>query len=88
MASYHKCPLCGYSFEAEFRKLAEDKRAELEKINLDAKEMRERKKKEQELLLRDPSTFTTFKQYSEYGKARGYKPGWAYYHAKAKGLIR
>ena len=40
------------------------------------------------ILTQDPSTFTTFKQYSEYGKARGYKPGWAYYHAKAKGLIR
>lgn len=40
------------------------------------------------ILTQDPSTFTTFKQYSEYGKARGYKPGWAYYHAKAKGLIK
>lgn len=88
LASYHECPLCGHSFEAEFRKLAEDKRAELEKINLDAKEMRERKKKEQELLLRDPSTFTSLKEFAIYGKARGYKPGWAYYHAKAKGLIR
>ena len=88
MASYHKCPLCGYSFEAEFRKLAEDKRAELEKINLNAKEMRERKKKEQELLLRDPSTFTSFKEFAIYGKAMGHKPGWAWHRAKAKGLIK
>lgn len=88
MASYHKCPLCGYRFEAEFRKLAEDKRAELEKINLDAKEMRERKKKEQELLLRDPSTFTSFKEFAIYGKAMGHKPGWAWHRAKAKGLIK
>ena len=88
MASYHECPLCGYSFEAEFRKLAEDKRAELEKINLDAKEMRERKKKEQELLLRDPSTCTSFKEFAIYGKAMGHKPGWAWHRAKAKGLLK
>lgn len=88
MANYHTCPLCGYSFEAEFRKLAEDKRAELEKINLDAKEMRERKKKEKELLLRDPSTFTSFKEFAIYGKAMGHKPGWAWHRAKAKGLIK
>ena len=88
MASCHECPLCGYSFEAEFRKLAEDKRAELEKINLNAAEMRERKKKEQELLLRDPSTFTSFKEFAIYGKAMGHKPGWAWHRAKAKGLIK
>lgn len=88
LASCHECPLCGHSFEAEFRKLAQDRRAELEKINLNAAEMRERKKKEQELLLRDPSTFTTFKEFAIYGKATGKKPGWAWHRAKAKGLIK
>ena len=88
LASCHECPLCGHSFEAEFRKLAQDRRAELEKINLNAKELRERKKKEQELLLRDPSTFTTFKELAIYGKATGKKPGWAWHMAKAKGLIK
>lgn len=88
LASCHECPLCGHSFEAEFRKLAQDRRAELEKINLNAKELRERKKKEQELLLRDPSTFTTFKELAIYGKATGHKPGWAWHMAKAKGLIK
>ena len=52
------------------------------------KEMRERKKKEKELLLRDPSTFTTFKEFAIYGKAMGHKPGWAWHRAKAKGLIK
>lgn len=88
LASCHECPLCGHRFEAEFRKLAQDRRAELEKINLNAAEMRERKKKEQELLLRDPSTFTTFKEFAIYGKATGKKPGWAWHRAKAKGLIK
>lgn len=88
LASCHECPLCGHSFEAEFRKLAQDKRAELEKINLNAKELRERKQKEEELLLRDPSTFTTFKEFAIYGKAMGHKPGWAWHRAKAKGLIK
>ncbi|MDK7952099.1 DEAD/DEAH box helicase [Lactobacillus paragasseri] len=88
LASCHECPLCGHSFEAEFRKLAQDRRAELEKINLNAKELRERKKKEQELLLRDPSTFTTFKELAIYGKATGKKPGWAWHMAKAKGLVK
>lgn len=88
LASCHECPLCGHSFEAEFRKLAQDRRAELEKINLNAKELRERKKKEQELLLRDPSTFTTFKELAIYGKATGHKPGWAWHMAKAKGLVK
>lgn len=88
LASLHDCPLCGYSFETEFRKIAQDRRAELEKINLNAKELRERKKKEQELLLRDPSTFTSFKEFAIYGKAMGHKPGWAWHRAKAKGLIR
>ena len=88
LASCHECPLCGHSFEAEFRKLAQDRRAELEKINLNAKELRERKKKEQELLLRDPSTFTSLKELAIYGKATGKKPGWAWHMAKAKGLIK
>ncbi|WP_288627831.1 DEAD/DEAH box helicase [uncultured Lactobacillus sp.] len=88
LASCHECPLCGHSFEAEFRKLAQDRRAELEKINLNAKELRERKKKEQELLLRDPSTFTSLKEFAIYGKATGKKPGWAWHMAKAKGLIK
>lgn len=88
LASCHECPLCGHSFEAEFRKLAQDRRAELEKINLNAKELRERKKKEQELLLRDPSTFTSLKEFAIYGKAMGHKPGWAWHRAKAKGLIK
>ena len=52
------------------------------------KEMRERKKQEQELLLRDPSTFTSFKEFAIYGKAMGHKPGWAWHRAKAKGLIK
>ena len=50
--------------------------------------MRERKKKEKELLLRDPSTFTSFKEFAIYGKAMGHKPGWAWHRAKAKGLIK
>ena len=28
------------------------------------------------------------KQLSEYAKAKGYKPGWAYYRGKQMGLIR
>ena len=85
---YRACPLCGYTFEAEFKKLEQDKLAKLEKINAAAKEKRERKQKEKEILLRDPSSLSSFKELSLYGKARGYKPGWAYHQAKLKGFIK
>ncbi len=88
LASYHICPFCGYSFEAEFRKIKQDKLARLEKINESVAEKRKRKREEKEIALRDPSTFTTFKEFAIYGKAMGYKPGWAWNRAKAKGLIR
>lgn len=40
------------------------------------------------ILTQDPSKFTNMKQLSEYAKAKGYKPGWAYYRGKQMGLIR
>ena len=84
------CPICG-------EKLLKKKKEIISRFNLDddtEMEVLDSPDKHSDLfkttyiLTQDPSTFTTFKQYSEYGKARGYKPGWAYYHAKAKGLIR
>lgn len=84
------CPICG-------EKVLKKKKDIISRFNLDddtEMEVLDSPDKHSDLfkttyiLTQDPSTFTTFKQYSEYGKARGYKPGWAYYHAKAKGLIR
>ena len=70
------CPGCGYEFPKKERTEIEvEQTAELEKIEgftLD---------------LQTPDDCATYKELSEYAKRHGYKPGWAYYQAKSRGMI-
>lgn len=71
----YECPMCGYLFEKKSRTLEEDKDAGLVKIE------------GFKLDLRTPADCHTYAELLEYAKAKGYKAGWAWYQAKARGLI-
>ena len=69
------CPYCGAEIPIKERKQIEEKEAALEKI---------------EGFRIDYSDPESCKSYSElllYAKKHGYKPGWAYYQAKKRGMI-
>ena len=88
------CPICGKKVPI---KVKEKERSAISVLNLeDETKMKvlDSPDKHSDLfrttyiVTQDPSTFNTYKQFLDYAKAKHYKPGWAYYHAKAKGLIR
>lgn len=73
-ASVPFCPLCGHVFERKARN-QEDLALELKKV-------------EKPKLQTNYLTLATCRNYSDlrqYAKLAGYKPGWAYYQAKARG---
>lgn len=69
------CPYCGAEMPVEERKPLEEKEAELVKIE------------SFRIDYADPSSCKTYKELREYAKRHGYKPGWAYYQAKKRGLL-
>ena len=80
-ASDVTCPLCGHDFSVEIRELKQKKEQELHKI------------KAQQIHINYISTkkleeLTSFRDLALYGKLHGYKPGWAYFQAKKRGLIK
>ena len=69
------CPYCGYEFPKKEREQIEQEEAELKKIEgfvLDFK---------------TPEECNSYGELLDYAKKHGYKPGWAYYQAKERGLI-
>jgi superfamily II DNA or RNA helicase len=70
------CPNCGYVYEPERKSPAEVKKAKLEQIT------------EKVLNYVNPDACHNFTELAMYGKAKGYRPGWAYFQAKERGLIR
>lgn len=75
------CPNCGAPLKAEKK---EEQKSEL-KVFDDAKL---EKVTEVHGIPPMPSQCKTFGDLAAYGKARGYKPGWAYFMAKKMGLMR
>lgn len=70
-----KCPNCGYEFPIKERSEIEEEASELHKIEgfvLDFK---------------TPAECNSFSELREYAISHGYKPGWAYYQAKQRGMI-
>ena len=67
------CPHCGYKFRD--RNPEQVKEAALIKITDEVK------------TYLTPNECNTFKELQIYAKLHGYKPGWAYYQAKARGLL-
>ena len=89
MANCKVCPICGEKIPVKERtakklNLNDDTKMEV----LDSPEEHSKLFETKYILTQDPSKFTSMKQLSEYAKAKGYKPGWAYYRGKQMGLIR
>ena len=74
------CPACGHIewTDEEYKpKTVEQEAGEL--VNIKASGFK--------LILRTPADCHTYEELLEYAKSKGYKPGWAYYQAKKRGLI-
>ncbi len=75
------CPMCGHVPEVKEQKDYEiDESAELEEVG-------EEEKQVIKLNFKKPEECNSFAELAELGKALGYKPGWSYYQAKARGFI-
>lgn len=70
------CPECGYVFPKKERTIEEITEARLEEV------------KGFTLNLITPADCRSYEELRAYGKNHGYKPGWAYYQAKQRGLLR
>ena len=72
-----KCPNCGYEKPQKTapREIEEKKEVAIQEI------------KSFKLDYRKPTDCKSYKELLAYGKARGYKPGWAYFQAKNRGLL-
>ncbi|MGN1112293.1 MAG: helicase, partial [Acutalibacteraceae bacterium] len=69
------CPKCGYIFPARERNIefdTETKLIKVESFRLD---------------FSSPDDCQTYQDLLQYAKKHGYKPGWAFYHAKRRGMI-
>lgn len=69
------CPKCGYVYPVKERTLEEIKTAHLEQI------------KGVVLDYTTPNECQTLQELQAYAKNQGYKPGWAFYQAKRRGII-
>lgn len=76
------CPLCGFVFKAEQSEMKIDKTARLKQINNNDFDL-----KANYIVTKNPKDLNTMDELQEFAKAKGYKPGWAYYQAKAKNII-
>lgn len=69
------CPFCGYVFPKQSRDVKEEKQVILQKI-------------EKFVLSYDsPEQCGSYQEFLCYAKRKGYKPGWAYYQARNRGMI-
>ena len=71
-----KCPKCGYIYPVKSRELEVDKTAELNKIT-------------EQIVINytTPGECTTVAELYEYARTHNYKKGWAWYQAKARGML-
>lgn len=76
-----RCDFCGAEIKPQERKETEIVNAELREIT--AAERAERLKKRK----REEGAARTYEDLIALGRQRGYKPGWAYMRAKARGII-
>lgn len=77
-----KCPMCGHIpvVEEKETEYEVDEKAELEEITEEDKQVIE-------LNFKTPEECETVQELYDYAKANNYKPGWAYYQAKARGWV-
>lgn len=79
-ASLVTCPLCGHDFSIEIRKIKQKKDQELRAIKAQKFHINLIAKKK-------VSELTDIRELSLYAKSRGYKHGWIYHQAKARGWL-
>lgn len=79
-ASNVTCPLCGHDFSAEIRKIKQKKDQKLQAIKAQQIHINY-------ISTKKPEELNSFRDLALYGKLHGFKPGWAWYKAKQKGLI-
>ena len=77
-----KCPMCGHVPKVEEREseYEVDESAELQEVT-------EEEKQVIELNFKTPEECETVQELYDYAKANNYKPGWAFYQAKARGWV-
>ncbi|WP_072539750.1 DEAD/DEAH box helicase family protein [Lactiplantibacillus plantarum] len=85
------CPFCGAELGEE-KIIETDESIKLKKIEANkrlalAKEIAENNAAKA-VADKSPSELTTYAEIKAYAKLHGYKPGWSYFQAKMKGLIR
>lgn len=84
-AAYSTCPICGYVIGVENKEMKVDKNVKVEKIGkdfhfkTDYEQVRYSQMK--------PQDATSYRDLQKIGKARGYKPGWAFFQAKNRGFV-
>ena len=83
--AYSTCPICGYVIDVENKEMKVDKNVKVEKIGKDFhfKTDYEQVKYSQ----MKPQDATSYRDLQKIGKARGYKPGWAFFQAKNRGFV-
>ena len=83
--AYSTCPICGYVIGVENKEMKVDKSVKVEKIGkdfhfkTDYEQVRYSQMK--------PQDATSYRDLQKIGKARGYKPGWAFFQAKNRGFV-
>lgn len=77
-----KCPMCGFAptIEEQETNYSVDESAELQEIT-------ESDKQAIELNFKTPDECESFADLAALGKSLSYKPGWAYFQAKARGFV-
>ena len=78
------CPLCGHETKLEQQELENIKEIELQEI----KRQKEEELKHIVLDFSDPEDCNSLEELQAYGKRMGYKPGWSWIQAKARGFVR
>ncbi len=78
------CPHCGHVVELVKEELKNIKEIELEEIK------RKKKEEAEKIVLdfRSPDECTSLAELQAYGRNMGYKNGWAWFQAKARGLVK
>ena len=74
------CPGCGFTVERKESEIINDTSVQLEEITQSPAGFKMQKFKPLEKC-------RTMKDFQDYAKGHGYKPGWAWYQAKSRGLI-
>lgn len=74
-----QCPLCGAEIKIKENKLSVDVLATLEEITQKTVDLNY-------LALKQPKDLTTYKEFSDYAKLKGYKQGWVYYQCKIRNI--